>query len=158
MARNVRLSAFALTAALVLTGCGNAVAPITPVSPTILAAPTQVTVGGESLRLEASLWRDFQPGDTDSSLRALVRLRAESGRDISARLRIDQVWLVFDGDAWVSTPQERAPGVVGTLEMVSRGGPLWPVGATVTVVARVRDSDNTTHLVRAAAQTILRTD
>jgi hypothetical protein len=150
-----------LVVALGISGCDrNPIAPVIPVPPDVLAAPSQIAVGNTTLRLETYLWRNFQPGpSTETPLLAQLRIQADGGSAIPSGLHVEKAWLVLDNQAWLSTPQQEGPPPnASTLEVMSRGGPAWPVGALVTVVAQVRDGGNLSYLLRAAPQLIARVE
>ena len=146
---------------LLVTACArNPSAPIGQVPPEILNAPSEIVVGGTTLRLQPYLWRNFQPSTSaDTRLLAQLRIQAGTGNLIPAGLVVEKAWLILDDDAWVSTPrQEGPPSNESNLEYMSRGGPTWSVGALITAVVQVRDSSNNSYLLRAAPQAIGRVE
>jgi hypothetical protein len=150
-----------LFVALVIAGCGrNPSAPIVQVPPEVVNAPTEIVVGGNTLRLETYLWRNFQPGTSmDTRLLAQLRLRAGAGSLIPSGLAVEKAWLFLDDEAWLSTPrQESPPSSESSVEYMSRGGPSWSVGALISAVVQVRDASNNSHLLRAAPQAINRVE
>ena len=136
-------------------------APVIPADTDLLAAPDEILVENNALRLTSYPWRDFMPGvgETDTRLRAVLRIQAAQGKVVPSGLIVEQAWVIYDGDAWVWTPTgERAEPNGSALEISAGGGPTWPIGALVTAVVRARDARNNSYLLRAAPQAINRTD
>lgn len=150
--------------ALGISGCARdpsaSVAPVYPVPPEILAAPSQIAIGSTTLRLATYLWRDFMPGPTATQpLLARLRLQADGGSAIPPGTQIDKAWLVLDNEAWISVPQQEIPPQdASMLDVMSRGGPEWPVGAMVSVVVQIHDAANNSYLLRAEPQAIVRVE
>lgn len=115
------------------------------------AAPEVVEIGGAPLRLEASAWVNRMPGPEprDTSLMASVRVVPDAGGAVPAGLIIDRLWLVQGDEVW--QPAHLTPGrpIPGQLQSGARGGPAWPEGAAIDVIARVRDDAGASYRLRA---------
>jgi hypothetical protein len=142
-----------------LWGCSGG-GPATPSSSTtsdLTTAPTSVLLGGKSIRLETSLWRDFQPiaPPDGKPLVALLQIKTQDGSDVPATLRADMVWLFNGSQSWSAVPQEQRPRpeTSPVYELVARDGPKWGPGISVDVVVRLRSPDGA-FLLRAADQPI----
>jgi hypothetical protein len=145
---------------LFVWGCGGD-GPASPSSVTpsdLTAAPTSVSLGGKSIRLETSLWRDFQPiaPPDGKPLVALLQIKTEDGSDVPATLRADMVWVFNGSQSWSAVPQEERPRpeTSPVYELVARDGPKWGPGISVDVVVRLLSPDRRSFLLRAADQPI----
>jgi hypothetical protein len=107
------------------------------------AVPTEAAL---DLPLQASVyaWRDFMPvrvsSPADSArahdLRVSVQIRG--GVVPPKTLACDGLYLVVGDSVFKAPPAEqRAGDGPGAVECILRGGPDWPVGATVQVVISV---------------------
>jgi hypothetical protein len=159
--RSVPLSL--LVCALTIAACHrDPTAPVVPVPPEILVAPTQLSIGAATLRVSPQLWRNFQPsleGEPEPPLIARVLVRADDPNTFPSDLRIERAWLVFGRRAWVVEPSLYGPALMPpALEMMARGGPAWPIGAAVTVVVELRDISERSYLLRANPEPIGRVE
>src|SRR5213592_847795 len=71
-------------------------------------APRVVSVDGATLRLEASLWRDFPPISPPDGkpLIAGLRVLAVDGAPIPSTLRVDSVWIYNGAAVWAASVTE----------------------------------------------------
>ena len=158
----MRLSIVLTAAVLALAACSgeDTTGPTTPAE--LRSAPAAVSVAGQTLVLEAHLWRDFMPVSPPDGkpLVAVLRVKAQGGGAPSAGVQADRVWVVNGDAVWEATPVEEHPrGAMGPwLEVVARDGPKWGPGIRVDVIVRLRDAAGRSYLVRAADQLIGRTD
>lgn len=132
-----------------------------PSPPTLENAPSRVTIGGSELKLEAYLWRDFQPVSPPDGkpLIAVLRVRTADGGRLPDGIRVDQVSIVYNDDVWSAPVEEEFPSAQpSVLEVVAREGPKWQPGISVDVVVRIRDAEGRVYWLRAADQPIHRTD
>ncbi len=141
---------------LVVPGCRSArPEPLTTAQ--MREVPLQVSFAGQTLFLEAYLWRDFMPVAPKEGrpLAAVLRLRSR-GEPVSRAVRVDSAWVIWGDRVWAMAPRADAHSG-GDMELLARGGPRWPPGTEVEVVVRLRERD-AYALVRAARQRIRRTD
>lgn len=146
-------------AVFAVIGCGgpSATTP-SPIQPADLAsAPTQVTLAGRTLTLEASLWRDFMPISPPDGKPMIAAARVKSdGGAIPATVKADTLWVLNGTEVWSAPAREERPhtGTDSVYEVVARDGPKWGPGIQVDVVVRLRDANGRVVLLRAAGQTI----
>lgn len=155
----LRLLLISAVAALPACSAVNGVAPL-PLDE-LHAAPLLITVSGQSLRLEPTLWRDFMPSSPPNGkpLVANLRVRATDSLALKAAIRLEAVWIVNGSETWSSAVgEERLAQDRAYYEGIARDGPKWSPGDRVDVVVRIRDASGAPHLLRAADQLILRTD
>lgn len=121
----------------------------------LAAAPESVEFAGRSYRLEAELWRDFQPvaPPDGQPLIAVVRVVAEDGQPLPEELVITRAWVRYRDELWSPPEPDEPPGPMLHLA----DGPKWGPGVNVEVVARVRLGPEA-GLLRVADRPILRTD
>jgi len=146
-----RLALFA-AACLVVGGCSTDRA----------LAPRLISLDGATLRLEASLWRDFQPISPPDGkpLIAGLRITTVDGAPIPSTLRADSVWIYNEAAVWAASVREEQPRSAGApfFEVVARNGPKWGPGIEVDVVVQVRDAAGRAFLLQAPRVFIGRTD
>ena len=126
------------------------------------SAPVSVIVGGQTLVLVPSLWRDFQPiSPSDGKpLVAVLRVQTPDGAALAATFRVDGAWVINGAEVWTASVGEgklESPSPVAYQVMV-RDGPKWGPNVSVDVVVRIREPSGSSQLLRAAAQLIRRTD
>ena len=123
------------------------------------SAPTELTVGTETVVLDPYLWRDFMPvAPVDGQpLVAVIRLRTAAGSAYGGDAEIDRVWVVNGSAVWTAQDIEVRHGAAGEYEVVARDGPKWGPGINVDVVARMQVG-GVRYLLRKAAVPIQRTD
>jgi hypothetical protein len=169
-ARAARGAVFCLATLVLLPGCGGgsgntgvSPAPGTPLLSHLRTAPEQVTLrNGQSLRLTAFLWRDFQPISPPDGkpLIAVFRVGTTDQTPLTGGTRVDGAWVVLGDEVWDARPAEEHPRDPGshTLEVVGRNGPKWGPGVSVDVIVQVRDQQNATYRLQVRQQPIHRTD
>ncbi len=134
-----------------------------PVGPQVLpiadlaSAPSRVTVGGASLTLTPTLWRDFMPISPPDGkpLTGVLRIQTEDGSNVPAGVAADTAWVIRGSEIWatfVAPTPGRAAGPL--LELPFTNGPKWGPHETVDVVVRLRDASGNIALLRAPQQMI----
>jgi len=143
----------------VLNACGGS-SPTTP-SPRpsdLAAAPTSVVLGGKTLVLDASLWRDFMPiaPPDGRPLVTVMQVRADDGSAVPATVVANMVWVLNGADVWSTLPrEERSRNETAPIyELVARDGPKWGPGITVDVVVHLHDQSGHDALLRVAGRPI----
>ena len=125
-------------------------------------APRVVSVDGATLRLEASLWRDFQPISPPDGkpLIAGLRVITVDGAPIPSTLRADSVWIYNGSGVWAASVTEEQLRTAGAsfFDVVARNGPKWGPGIEVDVVVQLRDAAGDAVLLQAPRELIGRTD
>ena len=145
-------------------GCAsNPVAPDPMPSISVLrAAPTTVTLSGETLRLVPYVYRDFQPVSPPDgrAMIAVLHVQATGGSAFPTGVRVESAWVVFGQEVWTASVEEGAGVQPGSPmgEWVIRNGPKWGPGVNVDVIVALRTSTGSTSLLRAPDQLIQRTD
>ena len=138
-----------------------------PIGPQVLpvgdltSAPLRATLGGKSLTLVASLWRDFMPISPPDGkpLAGVLRVQTEDGSNVPADVAADTAWIVRGAEVW-ATFVARQPGRSGApaYEVTFSDGPKWGPDEAVDVVIRLRDGAGHVSLIRAPQQVIGRTE
>jgi hypothetical protein len=108
------------------------------------------------------MWRDFMPISPPGGhpLIAVFWIYSVDSTALPTGLTADAAWVVNGDRVWDTfLERERVPQPKPyELERIARDGPKWGPHIEVDAVVRIRESDGTTHLLRAANQTIHRTD
>src|SRR4051812_26206797 len=108
------MTASPLIARLVFVGLlaacsGTPTAPIGPIPPEIVDAPSEIVVGNATLRLTVYPWRNFQPSTSpDTRLMTQFQITVSTG-SLPPGLRADKAWLVRENEAWITFPRQEAP-------------------------------------------------
>ena len=127
----------AITASLLLTaGCHG---------------PTESTtsVDGNDVKLTAYVYRNFMPDD-DTALRLVATLHSNSTKKYLATFGS----VYYQNSVW--STQLTPNGESGT--SLGSEGPMWPVGAVVSVEVAFNDEQGGLHHLRQGNITIARTD
>lgn len=137
-------------ALLVVGGCYN------PTSP---ATASLASVG---VRLEAYLWRDFQPISPPDGQPLIMRLRfvTADSTPIPATLQADSAWVTNGAAVWTTPVAEEWARTQGapSFDVLARNGPKWGPGIEVDVAVRLHDAAGGSVLLHAPRQLIARTD
>jgi hypothetical protein len=148
-----------LALSLTLLGCTQKpTAPDPVTNPDLNGAPSSIVVGGKTLTLTTSLWRDFMPISPPDGkpLIAVLEVRTADGSAVPADVRADMVWVVFGKETWSKAPTEERPRseTAPAYEFVARDGPKWGPGVEVDVVVRLRTPNGATYLLSVRKQRI----
>ncbi|MHB1262406.1 MAG: hypothetical protein ACYC2H_11905 [Thermoplasmatota archaeon] len=155
--RRVAILVASLLATPLLAGCAEAPEPpLEPVEPGWANdLPTQADVGGRTVSLSADAWRDadFEGILRGSGLLAMAVLTANGTDPFPAGVSVERAWFVRDGWAWNTTLRmlRHQDGAPPRLAQLASGGPRWPVGATLDLVALVQGPGNVTVLLAVKA-------
>lgn len=125
-------------------------------------APPVVSLDSASLRLVASLSRDFQPISPPDGkpLIAGFRVFTVDGALIPSTLRADSAWIYNGAEVWGSSVTEEQSRSAGAsyFEVVARNGPMWGPGIAVDVMLQLRDAAGHAVLLQAPRVLVVRTD
>lgn len=134
------------------------------------------SIGGRTLTLSASLWRDcmpsIQPAKGCRPIQGVVAVTAEDGKAFLAGLRIDHVWLESAGRSWdTATIEEQdaedpshsdTNGVPrnrldsSSFRIALRNGPDWEMTSKVDVIVRLVDASGREYHLRIVNQPVER--
>jgi hypothetical protein len=120
---------------------------------TLSNAPRNIRFGQGALSLTADVERVGAPGAPSLTVRLVLR---SDGAPLPGGSTFDALFVVFDGAVW-STRLENVPRVPAgatELEFTATGGPRWPPGERVDVIARVAPYGRQAFLIRAEDQVI----
>jgi hypothetical protein len=126
-------------------------------------ADSVAVVGERKVRLRTSAWRDFMPrpgGATrGSDLMVNLQIQALDNQSIPQGLAVDSAWVRSAEGQWNTAPsREPRPELANELDLMLRGGPRWPPGQAIDVLARLRLPSGEERYVQARDQPIGRTD
>lgn len=91
--------------------------------------PTTLQVAGKPYHLKAFAWRDFMPqigGDGKGSDLMVTISLVDVKEQAAPGVKFDQMVVSCNGQEWKTAPDAGGTG---------RGGPKWPVGASIMVKA-----------------------
>ena len=140
-----------LVAALfLLSNCGDDI--LSPLLFQLRGAPTDITIAGVRLELEAALYRDFMPSShPDSRLGASVWVQATRW-PLPRELTIETVWVILSDSVWTTSVQEENRR--SAVDVTVREGPEWPVGAVTDVVVHLVAADGEDFFLAARRKEI----
>ncbi|MBN8722376.1 MAG: hypothetical protein J0M03_05555 [Acidobacteria bacterium] len=122
---------------------------------TLLAAPTNIEINGNTYSLQAYLWRNLMPGeDTKDGLQALVQLVAEGQESFPSEVNAIYLWVIKEQEVWQTEflTEERTAPEKNQLEKLAVGGPNWT--GEVTVVVEIYTTNNDKYLLQSPNQKI----
>lgn len=128
----------------------------------IIKSSNRVVIDGIELELQATLWRDFMPGQNPggNGLMSINRLISTDSTAIPGHIVLSAQYVMSESSVWEAVYSEEifdTPDFV--IERIARNGPDWETGIPVTIVAEVKSlKDDTTYYVRLEEQKIYRTD
>ena len=155
--------AFATCVVLLAACAAGATDPVLVSVPAqVRTAATSAVLSGQTVQIDAYLWRDFQPSSPADGkpLTATVDARTADGTILRSTVSADSVWVISGTQAWATRAvEQQAPNATSPyLQIVARDGPNWAPGTHVDVVVRLHDGAGPAVYVRIADQTIGRTD
>ncbi|MBL8195707.1 MAG: hypothetical protein JNM06_18090 [Blastocatellia bacterium] len=122
---------------------------------TLLAAPKNIEINGNTYSLQAYLWRNLMPGeDTKDGLQALVELVAEGQECFPSEVNAIYLWVIKEQEVWQTEflTEERTAPEKNQLEKLAVGGPNWT--GEVTVVVEIYTTNNDKYLLQSPNQKI----
>lgn len=127
-----------------------------------ILAPRLALIAGATVRVDASLWRDFAPSSPPDGqpLVAVLRVETIDGTPIPSTLSADSAWVYNGARVWAASVVEEQPrgADASFFEVIARNGPKWGPGIEVDVVVRLRDAAGEVVLLQAPRHLINRTD
>jgi len=128
----------------------------------LLTAPEDLLINNREYILESCLWRDFQPicPPDGQPLIGVIIVIATDSLQFPSSLDADHVWVINGNDVWDTELINRYSPYGQEYKIVKRtkdSGPKWGPGIYVDVVVQLIDDDST-YLLRASNQYIIRTD
>ena len=128
----------------------------------LLATPEAIVINGREYILESYLWRDFQPicPPDGEPLIGVIFVIATDSLQFPSALDANYVWVIKDNDVW-DTELINCESPYGQeyklKKRTKESGPKWGPEIYVDVVVQLVDDDST-YLLRASNQYIIRTD
>ena len=116
-------------------------------------AKETMVIEGSTLRLQASIWRNFMPGIIDANstrLRATISLIDVNEQPVPPTLHAETVWVVRGDRVWKTSKVEEGEGDDANLSIRSftvGNGPKWPTQSYVDVFVRIADQNGVHYLL-----------
>lgn len=109
------------------------------------SAVETLTIGSNSLVLEAYLWRDFMPISPENGkpLISINRLVCTNSVKIPDNISMVKQYVFYGDEIWVADYENEPPAPScpeNTMERISRNGPKWGPKIYVDVVSEIHDS------------------
>ncbi len=146
---------------ILLLGCSNLSTGPTDAFVSISelrSAPDKLEKRGYHLRMNAELWRDFEPGPTPSDERFLtisITVTDTRRRPIES-LEVVYVWVVQGTKvSWPLFEIEKGQGPDHEIRVTARYGPPWACDSRGYVVAGVSISGNKLDLIKSPSRRII---
>jgi hypothetical protein len=149
MKRLILMIISALICAAVFTSCkdGQAIDPKAEMNKEQIRqikkkAVNTLTIGSNTLVLEAYLWRDFMPGNTQNGLISINWLIDAKSVKIPNDINMVKQYVIYKDLVWIAdyeneTPTPDLPEY--KKEKISRNGPEWETDIYVNVIAQIHD-------------------
>jgi hypothetical protein len=111
-----------------------------------------MVIEGSTLRLQASIWRNFMPVIIDANttrLRATISLIEVNEKPVPPTLHVEMVWVVQGDRVWKTNKVELEghdanPSIRG---FTVGNGPKWPTQSYVDVFMRIADQNGVHYLL-----------
>ena len=135
--------------------------PLIPVPADVRTAPETVAIGGATIQLSTSLWRDFMPVSPPDGkpLAAILRVTDLKGGALPKGLEAEGAWVIVGSMAWFFVPEPATDASSATLlEFRGAEGPRWAPGTKADVVLELKDDSGAHWRIQAPRQEIVRTN
>lgn len=113
-------------------------APKTEFIEVLKNSPEAVMVGNNTLTIDASLWRDFMPGngssENGSPLYCVVELKNSQDLDLHDNITLKHVYVINGNELWKNALTEQDHGLAHIVAGYANGGPIWGPDIQVDVV------------------------
>jgi hypothetical protein len=116
-------------------------------------AKETVVIEGSTLRLQASIWRNFMPVIIDANstrLRATISLIDVNEKPVPPTLHAETLWVVQGDRVWKTNKVEEQEGDDANPSIRSftvGNGPKWPTQSYVDVFVRIADQNGVHYLL-----------
>jgi hypothetical protein len=116
-------------------------------------AKETMVIEGSTLRLQASIWRNFMPVIIDANstrLRATISLIDANDKPVPPTLHAETVWVVQGDRVWKTNKVEegeRDDANPSIRSFTVGNGPKWPTQSYVDVFVRIADQNGVHHLL-----------
>lgn len=131
--------------------------PVLPASE-LLAASDSLEIDGTVYRADAETYRNFAltPQKLEERLLfAVIQVSTSALDTIPADRRAKYVWVVHGGEVWSAELKFQHNGTFRPFaESSAYGGPAWPPGDTLQVIAGIPDSTSEFRLLRCPDTTV----
>ncbi|NOT34095.1 MAG: hypothetical protein HOP12_07990 [Candidatus Eisenbacteria bacterium] len=164
--KNILFSCAALLLTLLLGGARSTDPAVVTLDSDAARSVLAYARTDSALALQAYAWRDFMPGARGCaapearSLRMNVTVRGNSLASLPAGARISALSVRYADELWLADAQPSSD--CGTdsacVAANARGGPAWPTGARVLVIARVTLPSGHESIVTDSLVEIVRTE
>lgn len=110
----------------------------------INSSPPSVVINDTEYRIESYAWRDFMPS-INPPVRLIVNttLIRTDGEPVQNNIEVLRQYVVKDHEIWrpddLETRQNQSSP--NQLNIISREGPTWEIGSTVTVGVEIENAD-----------------
>ncbi len=108
-----------------------------------------ITIGENTLLLEATVWRDFMPGGpSDGSLLICMnQLRDINSTQISTDIIIKKQYIVLGNEVWSTELEKTSSSEEHILVCIARNGPKWDHGLYVNVICELERFGETFQVI-----------
>jgi len=116
-------------------------------------AKEKMVIEGATLRLQASIWRNFMPVIIDANstrLRATISLVDVNEKPVPPTIHAETVWVVQGDRVWKTNKVEEDEGDDANPSIRSftvGNGPKWPTQSYVDVYVRIADQNGVHYLL-----------
>jgi hypothetical protein len=125
------------------------------------AVPSEVSMGGATVRISTFLWRDFMPMCPPGGrpLIAAVTVTADPPSPVLPSIEAVRLVLAYGSRLWITRVVEEHASMRNDsrFQVIAREGPKWGPDVLVDAILEIRGGDGHSYLIRAAEQLISRT-
>jgi hypothetical protein len=122
------------------------------------AVPSDVPMGGATVRISTFLWRDFMPMCPPGGrpLIAAVTVTADPPSPVPPSIQAVRLVLVYGSTLWITRVVEEHASMRNDsgFRVIAREGPKWGPDVLVDAILEIRGGDGRSYLVRAGEQLI----
>ena len=126
------------------------------------SAVETLTIGSNSFVLDAYLWRDFMPGNSQNGMISINWLISTESIKIPDNISMVKQYVFYEDKIWVANYENEAPAPSlpeYKLERISRNGPKWEPRIYVDVISQIYDSQTKkNYYIERKGVYVVRTD